>query len=128
MKKLYYLLFIAFMSISAIYCSDSQDFPGRMSPEDRAARLNELLDLTDEQTKKVVQIYKDSQETMSEMREQFQGDRSQMREKMMENREETTNKIEEILYDDQIELYREYQEERQQFRRDRREQRQQKEQ
>jgi len=125
MKKLCYLLFIAFMSISAIYCSESQDFPGRMSPEDRAARLNELLDLTDEQTKKVEQIYKESQEKMSEMREQFQGDRSQMREKMMENREETTKKIEEILYEDQITLFREYQEEREEQRQERREQRRQ---
>ena len=125
MKKLYYLLFIAFLSISAIYCSESQDFPGRMSPEDRAVRLNELLDLTDEQSKKVEQIYKESQETMSEMREQFQGDRSQMRKKMMENREETTKKIEEILYEDQITLFREYQEEREEQRQERRGQRRQ---
>ena len=125
MKKLYYLLFIAFMSISAIYCSESQDFAGRMSPEDRAARLNELLDLTDEQSKKVEQIYKDSQEKISEMREQFQGDRSQIRKKMMENREETTKKIEEILYEDQITLFREYQEEREEQRQERRGQRRQ---
>lgn len=125
MKKLQYLLFLAFFLLSVIYCSESQDFPGRMSPEDRAARLKELLDLTDEQTKKVEQIYKKSQEKMSEMREQFQGDRSQMREKMMENQEETTKKIEEILYEDQITLFREYQEEREEQRRERREQRRQ---
>jgi hypothetical protein len=94
-----------------------------MTPEERAAQLKERLDLTDDQTKKVEQIYRESQEKISEMRDQFAGDRSQMRENMMEQRHEINRKIEEILYDDQIGLYREYLEERQQFRRDRRQQR-----
>ena len=125
MKRLHLFLIIAIFAISAIYCSDSQNFPGRMSPEDRAAQLKELLDLTDDQTIKVEQVYKESQEKMSEMREQFQGDRGEMREQMMKNREEVNNKIEELLYEDQITLYREYLEEREQSRRERRGQRQQ---
>jgi len=125
MKKIQYLLFLAFFLLSAIYCSENQNFQGRMNPEDRAAQLKETLDLTDEQTEKVEQIYQESQELMSQMREQFQGDRSQMREQMMKSREEINKKIEGILYEDQIVLYHEYMEEREQFRRERRGQRQQ---
>ena len=107
-----------------MYCSDSQNFQGRMNPEARAAQLKETLDLTDEQTNKVEQIYRESSEKMSEMRDQFGDDRSQMREQMMKSREEVNNRIEEILSDDQIELYREYQNEQEQSRRGRRGQRQ----
>lgn len=122
MKNPYSYLLIIFL-FSTLNCSDSQNFQGRMTPEERAAQLKERLDLTDDQTKKVEQIYRESQEKISEMRDQFAGDRSQMRENMMEQRHEINRKIEEILYDDQIGLYREYLEERQQFRRDRRQQR-----
>lgn len=124
MKKQLPYLFIIIFLLSTLGCSDNQNFQGRMSPEERAAQLKERLDLTDEQTKKVEQIYRESQETISKMRDQFEGDRSQMREQMMKSREELNKKIEDILYEDQINSYREYLEERQQFRRDRRDQRQ----
>lgn len=124
MKKQLPSLFIIIFLLSTLGCSDNQNFRSRISPEERAAQLKERLNLTDEQTKKVEQIYRESQEKISKMRDQFEGDRSQMREKMMEQRQDINNKIEEILYEDQIGLYREYQEERQQFRRDRRQPRQ----
>jgi hypothetical protein len=94
-----------------------------MSPADRAAQLKERINLTDEQAKHVEQIYQESADQMSEMRNQFD-DRSQMREQMMKNREEVNNRIEEILNDDQIDLYRAFQNEQEQFRRGRRGQRQ----
>jgi hypothetical protein len=123
-KKQLPSLFIIIFLLSTLGCSDNQNFRSRISPEERAAQLKERLNLTDEQTRKVEQIYRESQEKISKMRDQFEGDRSQMREKMMEQRQDINNKIEEILYEDQIGLYREYQEERQQFRRDRRQPRQ----
>jgi len=123
MKNLYYYFLIIVFSFSAMYCSDSQNFQGRMNPSDRAAQLKERLNLTDEQTKNVEQIYQESADRLSEMRDQF-SDRSQMREQMMKSREELNNKIEGILNNDQIELYREFQNEQEQLRRGRRGQRQ----
>jgi len=123
MKNVYFCLLIAVISLSAIYCSENRNFPGRMSPEERALQLKEVLDLTDEQTKEVEQIYTESQKKMAELRDQYEGDRSQMRELMMAHRDETNKKIEEILYEDQIPVYREYLEERREFRRGQREQR-----
>ena len=122
--KISTLFTLTILILSAIHCSDSQNFQGRMSPEERAAQLKERLDLTDEQTKEIVKIYKESQEKMTQMRDQFGGDRDKMREKMSTYREEIEKKIEGVLYEDQIELYREYQEERRQFRRERQGQRQ----
>jgi len=124
MKNRFLLFAQVLFLLSAIQCSDNQSFQGRMSPEDRAAQLKEALDLTDEQTKEIEKIYQESQEKISQMRDQFDGDRDQMREKMTVYREEINKKIEAILYEDQIERYREYQEERRQFRRDRQGQRQ----
>jgi F0F1-type ATP synthase membrane subunit b/b' len=124
MKNLVNSIIIFILIFSMINCSDSQNFQGRMSPAERAAQLKETLDLSDEQTKKVEQIYEEWQKKMSELRDQYQGDRSKMREEMMKNREDLNGKIEDLLYEDQIELYREYREEREQFRRQRREQRQ----
>ena len=120
MKTLLYFGVAASLLLSVISCSDSQNFQGRMSPEERAALLQERLDLTDEQTKKVVQIMEESTEKMSELRDNFEGDRQQMREKMLQLREENNKKIEEILYEDQIPLFHDYLEEREQFRRNRR--------
>jgi hypothetical protein len=119
MKNLYCYLVIFLLSLSAIYCSDSQNFQGRLSPEARAAQLKERLNLSDEQTKKVEQIYQESSERMSQMRDQYPDDRTQMREQMMRSREEINNQIEEILNQDQIELYRQYLQEEQQNRRGR---------
>ena len=127
MKNLFLFITLAIIIISGLYCSDNQNFQGRMSPEARAAQLKETLDLTDEQTKQVEQIYLESVKKMSEMRDQFEGNRSQMREHMMKDREEINNKIEDILYEDQKALYRQYQEERQSSRRERQGQRQQQE-
>ena len=120
MKNLYYYLIIFLLSLSAMYCSDNQNFQGRMSPETRAAQLKERLNLSDEQTQKIEQIYRESSERMSQMRDQSTDDRTQMREQMMRSREETNNKIEEILNQDQIDLYRQYLQEEQQNRRGRR--------
>lgn len=124
MKNFYLYLSLAIIAISAIYCSDSQNIQGRMNPAEQATQLKERLDLTDEQTKQVEHIYQESIEKMSEIRNQSDGDRGQMREKMMEYREETNKKIEDVLHEDQIEVYREYQEERRQSRRGRQGQRQ----
>ena len=118
------LLIILTLFLTVLQCSDNQNFQGRMSPEERAAQLKERLDLTQEQTKEVEIIYTEWREKMSEMRDQFDGDREQMREQMMASRDEINKKIEDILYEDQIKLYREYQEERRQFRRERQGQRQ----
>jgi hypothetical protein len=124
MNRLLNLLIILTLFLTVLQCSDNQNFQGRMSPEERAAQLKERLDLTQEQTKEVEIIYTEWREKMSEMRDQFDGDREQMREQMMASRDEINKKIEDILYEDQIELYREYQEERRNSRRERQGQRQ----
>jgi len=124
MKNLHLYLFLALLCLSAIYCSDNQNFQGRMNPQDRATELKERLDLTDDQTRKIEHIYQESMEKISEMRDQFGGDRGQMREKMIAYRDEVNKKIEDVLYEEQIDLYREFQEERRQSRRERQGQRQ----
>lgn len=124
MKNALHFILILTLFLTALQCSDNQNFQGRMTPAERATMLKDRLDLTDEQTKKVKQIYEEWQEKMSEMRDQFEGDREQMREQIMASRNEINKKIEDILYEDQIELYREYQEERRQFRQERQGQRQ----
>lgn len=124
-KNIYLILLLVFMSVTFFNCSEDQDFRRRMNPQERAAELKDHLDLTDEQAKQIETILIESQNKMSEMRKNFEGDREQMRNAMMNSREEVEKKIEEILYEDQKIKYQEYRDEQQQrmrnFRRERRE-------
>ncbi|HLA69104.1 MAG TPA: hypothetical protein VJN65_05330, partial [Bacteroidota bacterium] len=51
----------------------------RRSPEERAKQLKEQLLLNDDQTKKVTEIYTESQKTVMEKMQEGMGDREAMR-------------------------------------------------
>ncbi len=124
-KNIYLILLLVLVFVTFFNCSETQEFGRRMSPQQRTAQLKDLLDLTNEQAKKIENILIESQKKISKMRKNFEGDREQMRDAMMNNREEVDKKIEEILYEDQITKYQEYRDEQQQrmrnFRREKRE-------
>ncbi len=108
--QFYTYIFIIAVVFSA--CSSEQQFPQRRSPEERAKQLKAQLDLTDEQTAAIEKIYRDMDKKMADLREQAGGDREAMRENFRALREETDQAIEEVLFEDQIEQYREYNEQR----------------
>jgi hypothetical protein len=116
------LIFTIIFSV-LVSCSDDSDQRRRMTPQQRAAELKEQLDLTDEQTKMIENIYTESQQIMRETREKFEGDRQQMRHVMLENREKTNKLVEEVLFEDQKEKYQEILQERMEQMRERRQNR-----
>jgi hypothetical protein len=116
------LIFTIIFSV-LVSCSDDSDQRRRMTPQQRAAELKEQLDLTDEQTKMIENIYTESQQIMRENREKFEGDRQQMRHVMLENREKTNKLVEEVLFEDQKEKYQEILQERMEQMRERRQNR-----
>ena len=119
----HFLNFYAFAYILIFFlagCSSNERFPGRRSPEDRAKQLKEALSLTDEQTSSVEKIYSDMDKKISGLRDRLGDDRSAMRDSMQVYRAETDSLIENVLYDDQIDKYHEYNEQRRENMRQRR--------
>ena len=108
--QFYTYIFMIAVCFSA--CSSDQQFPQHRSPEERANQLKEQLDLTDEQTAAIEKIYSDMDAKMADLREQAGGDREAMRENFRALREEIDQAIEEVLFEDQIQKYREYNEQR----------------
>ena len=104
MKKL--LLMCCFViGISAV--SRAQGGGGmRMSPEDRVKAMQTQLKLTDDQTSKILAIYKASAAKRDSVRNAG-GDREAMRPIMMD----ANNKIQAILTDDQKAAYKKMMEE-----------------
>ena len=93
----------------------------RRSPEERAKQLKEQLSLTDEQTKKVTQIYTASQDSMMAMMQSGGGDRSAMRGMFQKETERVDKEIEKILTKEQVAKFEEVKKQRQQMRRQPRE-------
>lgn len=113
-RKLIIIMFIFAFSASLFNCSDDNARRRQQrSPGENAKRLQDELNLTDEQTKQVEKIYLDSQEEMAKARENFEGDRSQMREMMMASRKKINHQIEEVLNEDQKLKFHDYLDEQQ---------------
>lgn len=115
--------FYAIICIVILYmagCSSNERFPGRSSPGERAKQLKEALDLTDEQTSSVEKIYTDMDKKMSGLRDKLGDDRAAMRDSMRVYRAETDTLIENVLFEDQIVKYHEYNEQRRENMRQRR--------
>ena len=88
------LMLVAFMVLTA---ASAFAQPPRMSAEDRTKRLTEQLSLTTDQAKKVLAIYKRSEEDMRKIFESAEGDRESMRESMRGQREKVNKEIEALL-------------------------------
>ncbi|HXG01012.1 MAG TPA: Spy/CpxP family protein refolding chaperone [Bacteroidota bacterium] len=88
--------------------------PGRprLSPEERAAELKKVLNLTDEQTSKVKVIYEQQEKEMRELFASTDGDRAAMREAMQQKVKEMDEKILAVLNTDQQKKYKQWVEER----------------
>jgi len=110
--KIYAFTLVTLLILSG--CSSDEQFSRRRSPQERAEQLRAQLDLTDEQTAAVEKIYIDMDKKMSELRDRSSGDREAMRGNFRSLREETDKAIEEVLFEDQIEKYREFNEQRRQ--------------
>ncbi len=89
----------------------------RRTPEERAKQLKEQLSLTDEQTTKVTELYKESQKVVMEKMQEGMGDRAAMREFMQKQNEKLDKSIEKLLTKEQLVKYEEVKKQRQQMRR-----------
>lgn len=107
------LALLVFAGLSAF----AQAQPMMPTPAERAERLKERLDLSDEQTKKVEAIFQKSQETTQKGMMEHMGDREAMREFMQKQMEATDKEIEKILTAEQKQKYEELKKERRQRRR-----------
>ncbi len=86
------------------------------TPEERAKRLKERLSLTEEQTKKVHEIFKNSDKERQSKMESVRGDREAMREQMTAIMAGTDKEIEKLLTEEQKKKYGELKKERRQMR------------
>jgi len=109
MKKL--LLMCCFLiGITAV--SRAQGGGGmRMSPEDRAKNLQTQLKLTDDQTAKILAIYKTQATKRDSIRTAANGDRDAMRSAMMPLMKDTNDKIMALLTPEQQTAYKKIQDE-----------------
>lgn len=89
----------------------------RRTPEERAKQLKEEMTLTDEQTKKVTELYTESQKIVMEKMQAGMGDRTAMREFMQKENEKLDKDIEKLLTKEQRAKYEEVKKQRQQRRR-----------
>lgn len=87
-------LLVAFVVLTAVSAFGQ---PQRMSAEDRTKKLTEQLTLNQDQAKKVLAIYKRSEEDIRKIFESADGDRESMRETMRAHREKVNKEIEALL-------------------------------
>lgn len=92
-------LLAGFMLIAFVVLAAASAFaqPPRMSAEERTKKLTEQLSLKEDQAKKVLAIYKRSEEDMRKIFESAEGDRESMRESMRTQREKVNKEIEALL-------------------------------
>lgn len=79
--------------------------------DERTLRLADQLGLTDDQTAQIDRIHQESRKKFEAMRETG-GDRRAIMQEMRKFREESDKKVEAVLSDEQMKLYRKLQEER----------------
>ncbi len=109
MKQIYgTCAYLLIMLLFLTACSSEQRRPRRLSPEDRVQELKAELDLTEAQRTAIEEILVNADKKMADLREQSTGDRQALREEFRRLREETDRAVEEVLSEDQIEKYREY--------------------
>jgi Spy/CpxP family protein refolding chaperone len=108
------LIITGLLVSSAVF---AQAQPMMPTPAERAARLKERLALTEEQTKKVEEIFQKSQEKTRERMAELRGDREAMRALIMEQTQATDKGIEKVLNEEQRKKYEELKKERRQRRR-----------
>ncbi len=89
----------------------------RRSPEERAKQLKEQLSLNDDQTKKVTEIYTESQKTVMAKMQEGMGDRGAMREFMTKETSKVDSLIGKLLTKEQAGKFEEVKKQRQQMRR-----------
>lgn len=89
----------------------------RRSPEERAKLLKEQLSLNDDQTKKVTEIYTESQKSVMEKMSEGMGDREAMRDFMTKQTARVDSQIVKLLTKEQAAKYEEVKKQRQQMRR-----------
>ena len=81
-----------------------------MSPEDRVNRLNQELNLTDDQKTKITAIYKDQADQMTKLREDTSLSQDDRRAKMMDMNKAANEKINAVLDKDQQKKFADMQE------------------
>lgn len=89
----------------------------RRTPEERAKQLKEQLSLNDDQTKKVTEIYTESQKTVMAKMGEGMGDRTVMREFMTKETAKVDSLIGKLLTKEQAAKFDEVKKQRQQMRR-----------
>ena len=102
MKK--FLLMCCFLIGITAVCR-AQGGGMRRSPEDRAKDLQTQLKLTDDQTTKIMAIYKAQATKMDSVRTAANGDRQAMRSAMMPLMKDSNDKIKAILTPEQATAY-----------------------
>lgn len=104
--------FIGMIAATAILSIMLVAQPQRMTPQERLDRLTKDLSLTKEQQDTVRSIFTTSQEKMTKMREEHQGDREAMRPLMQKLRQDTDDQLKGVLTAEQFEKYTKMQAER----------------
>ena len=104
-SKLFKSTLLVLLAIFSVSLLSAQRM--RMAPEDRAKMLKDSLKLTEAQTKKVTQIYEESNEEMTIARQEYKGDRDGMREAMQKIMKKTDEKISAVLTPEQQKKYEE---------------------
>ncbi len=122
MKKLGILVFVLILGFSSLMAQDQGGRDRRnMDPAERAKeelkQMDENLDLSKDQEKKVYDILLEGNKKRSEMFQEMRnggGDREAMREKMTTMREEQNKKLKGVLTKEQWPKYEKMMEERRQ--------------
>jgi Spy/CpxP family protein refolding chaperone len=76
-----------------------------MNPSERTKRMAERLQLSEEQVKKITEIFEASMKEMQEMRKSSEGDRESARAKMAERRKVEIEKIKALLTEEQAKKF-----------------------
>lgn len=109
MKKILLFAIVAFLAIGA----SAQNGPGmRSTPKERAAALAKQVELTEEQTAQVEELFTKQDKARQEMMNQAQGDPQSMREKFMEQRKADDAALEKIIGKEKFQKYAEQRQQR----------------
>jgi translation elongation factor EF-G len=116
MKKIGIIVFVFVLGLTTAIAQPGQgqrDFNPEEMAKRQTERLDEELDLSADQEKKVYEINLESGKKMMEIRNASQnGGSDSVREKMGEIREQQNEKMKEVLTESQWKLYEKYLEER----------------
>ncbi len=114
MKFNYALLFLITVIFAATLSAQR-----RPDINERMKKMDQELNLSDEQHSKIRTILEDQVKEFRKLREESDGDREQMRERARKMMKDSDDKICEVLNPEQQKKYRKHQEERRKNRRER---------